>query len=40
VFTAEELRQAKIIACLEEAECARLTQTVADAPTNEKVGNR
>jgi thioredoxin reductase (NADPH) len=30
VFTAEELRQAKIIACLDEAECARLTQTVAD----------
>jgi thioredoxin reductase (NADPH) len=30
VFTAEELRQAKIIACLDEAECARLTRTVAD----------
>jgi len=30
VFTAEELRQAKILACLDEAECARLTQTVAD----------
>jgi thioredoxin reductase (NADPH) len=30
VFTAEELRQAKIFACLDEAECARLTQTVAD----------
>jgi thioredoxin reductase (NADPH) len=30
VFTAEELRKAKIFACLDEAECARLTQTVAD----------
>jgi thioredoxin reductase (NADPH) len=30
VFTAEELRQAKIFACLDEAECARLTQIVAD----------
>jgi thioredoxin reductase (NADPH) len=30
VFTAEELRQAKIFACLDEAECARLTQSVAD----------
>ncbi len=30
MFTAEELRQAKILACLDEAECARLTQTVAD----------
>ena len=30
MFTAEELRQAKIFACLDEAECARLTQTVAD----------
>jgi thioredoxin reductase (NADPH) len=30
VFTAEVLRQAKIFACLDEAECARLTQTVAD----------
>jgi thioredoxin reductase (NADPH) len=30
VFTAEELRQAKIFASLDEAECARLTQIVAD----------
>ena len=30
MFTAEELRQAKIFACLDEAECARLTQIVAD----------
>jgi len=30
VFTAEELRQTKIFVCLDEAECARLTQTVAD----------
>jgi thioredoxin reductase (NADPH) len=30
VFNAEELRQAKIFACLDEAECTRLTQTVAD----------
>jgi thioredoxin reductase (NADPH) len=30
VFTLEELRQTKIFACLDEAECARLTQTVAD----------
>jgi thioredoxin reductase (NADPH) len=30
VFTAEELRRAKIFACLDEGERARLTQTVAD----------
>jgi thioredoxin reductase (NADPH) len=30
VFTAEELRQAKIFACLDEAECVRLTHAVAD----------
>jgi thioredoxin reductase (NADPH) len=30
MFTADELRQAKIFACLSEAECARLAQTVAD----------
>ena len=30
MFTAEELRQAKIFASLDEAECARLTQIVAD----------
>ncbi|MGB8441598.1 MAG: FAD-dependent oxidoreductase [Candidatus Acidiferrales bacterium] len=30
MFTAEELRQARIFACLDEAECARLTHTVAD----------
>ena len=30
MFTSEELRQAKIFSCLDEAECARLTQTVAD----------
>jgi thioredoxin reductase (NADPH) len=30
VFAAEELRQAKIFACLDEAERSRLTQTVAD----------
>jgi thioredoxin reductase (NADPH) len=30
VFTPEELRQAKIFACLDEAECSRLAQTVAD----------
>jgi thioredoxin reductase (NADPH) len=30
VFTAEELRQAKIFACLDEAECARMAQNVAD----------
>jgi thioredoxin reductase (NADPH) len=30
VFTAEELRQAEIFACLDEAECARLAHTIAD----------
>jgi hypothetical protein len=30
MFAPEELRQAKIFACLDEAECARLAQTVAD----------
>jgi len=30
MFTPEELRQAAIFACLDEAECARLAQTVAD----------
>jgi hypothetical protein len=30
MFTPEELRQAKIFACLEEAECVRLAQTIAD----------
>jgi hypothetical protein len=30
MFTPEELRQAKIFACLDEAECARLAQTIAD----------
>src|ERR1700683_3182032 len=30
MFTAEELRQAKIFACLDEAECARLAHTIAD----------
>jgi len=30
MFTPEELRQAKIFACLDEAECARLAHTVAD----------
>src|ERR1700677_3289514 len=30
MFTPKELRQAKIFACLDEAECARLAQTVAD----------
>jgi thioredoxin reductase (NADPH) len=30
VFTAEELRRTKIFACLDEAECARLTHAVAD----------
>src|SRR6202789_1913300 len=30
MFTPEELRQAEIFACLDEAECARLAQTVAD----------
>jgi hypothetical protein len=30
VFTSEELRQADIFACLDEAECARLAHTIAD----------
>jgi thioredoxin reductase (NADPH) len=30
MFTPEELRQAKIFACLDESECARLAHTVAD----------
>src|ERR1700677_4413672 len=30
MFTPKELRQAKIFACLDEAECARLAQTIAD----------
>ena len=30
MFTPEELRQAKIFACLDEPECARLAQTIAD----------
>src|SRR5208282_1632420 len=30
VFTPEELRQAKIFACLDEAECARWAHTIAD----------
>jgi thioredoxin reductase (NADPH) len=30
MFTPEELRQTKIFACLDEAECARLAQTTAD----------
>jgi thioredoxin reductase (NADPH) len=30
VFTPEELRQAKIFACLDEAECARLAHSIAD----------
>jgi thioredoxin reductase (NADPH) len=30
VFTPEELRQARIFACLDEAECARLAHTIAD----------
>src|SRR5271168_2074010 len=30
MFTSEELRQAKIFACLDEAQCARLAQTAAD----------
>jgi thioredoxin reductase (NADPH) len=30
MFTADELRQAKIFACLSEAECARMAQIVAD----------
>jgi hypothetical protein len=30
MFTPEELRQAEIFACLDEAECARLAHTIAD----------
>jgi thioredoxin reductase (NADPH) len=30
MFTPEELRLAKIFACLDEAECARLAHTIAD----------
>ena len=30
MFTPEELRQADIFACLDEAECARLAHTIAD----------
>jgi hypothetical protein len=30
MFTPEELRQAKIFACLDEAECARVAQNAAD----------
>ncbi len=30
MFTPEELRRAEIFACLDEAECARLAQTIAD----------
>ena len=30
MFTPEELRLAKIFVCLDEAECARLAQTIAD----------
>ena len=30
MFTLEELRQAKIFACLDEAECVQLAQTIAD----------
>jgi thioredoxin reductase (NADPH) len=30
MFTASELRQAKIFACLDEAQCARIAQTAAD----------
>jgi thioredoxin reductase (NADPH) len=30
MFTADELRQAKIFACLDEAECTRLAHTIAD----------
>ena len=38
MFTAEELRQAKIFACLDEAECARLTQIVADVRLSRENG--
>jgi hypothetical protein len=30
MFTPEELRQAKIFACLDEVECARLAHIIAD----------
>ena len=30
MFTPDELRQAAVLACLDEAECARLAQTIAD----------
>jgi hypothetical protein len=30
MFTPEELQRAKIFACLDESECARLAQTAAD----------
>jgi hypothetical protein len=30
MFISEELREAKIFACLDEAECARLAHTIAD----------
>jgi hypothetical protein len=30
MFTPEELRQAKIFACLDKAECVQLAQTIAD----------
>jgi hypothetical protein len=30
MFTLEELRQAKIFACLDEAQCVQLAQTIAD----------
>src|SRR5271170_6818992 len=30
MFAPKELRQAKIFSCLDEAECARLAQTIAD----------
>jgi len=35
MFTSEELRQTKIFACLDEAECARLAQTIADVRLKE-----
>src|SRR5580698_2156359 len=35
MFTADELRQAKIFACLSEAECARMAQIVADVRIEE-----
>ena len=30
MFTPGELRQTKVFACLDEAECARLAKTIAD----------